>query len=166
MFKSNVSCKRGKLVAKQKNQSKNVFFNKNVLGLNQKHLQVFQTFRLLKNTKETSCETQETWLKTSQFCFVFNVSPDLKMSRLNITLKLSNRQIIFVQTVNGKLNKYYLTTSVHLNEKFKPKSSMSLLHVYLCYTWMNALKSTLDSSKIETYAWKVWRNYNEGLMWF
>ena len=156
MFKSNVSCKRGKLMAKQKNQ----------FDLNQKHLQVFQTFRLLKNTKETSGETQETWLKTSRFCFVFTVSPELKMSRLNITLKPSNRQIIFVQTVNGKLNKYYLSTSVHLNKKFKPKSSMSLLHVYLCYTWMNAFKPTLDSLKIESYAWKVWRNYNEGLMWF
>ena len=77
------------------------------------------------------------------------------MSRLNITLKPSNRQIIFVQTVNGKLNKYYLSTSVHLNKKFKPKSSMSLLHVYLCYTWMNAFKPTLDSLKIESYAWKV-----------
>ena len=37
-------------MAKQKNQ----------FDLNQKHLQVFQTSRLLKNTKETSGETQET----------------------------------------------------------------------------------------------------------
>ena len=51
------------------------FFNKNDFDLNQKHLQVFQTFRLLKkNMKETSGETQ----KASSFCFVFLVSPDLK----------------------------------------------------------------------------------------
>ena len=37
-----------------------VFFNKNVFYLNQKHLQVFQAFRLLKNTKETSGETLKT----------------------------------------------------------------------------------------------------------
>ena len=47
-------------MAKQKNQRENVFFNKNVFDLNQKHLQVFQAFRLLKNTKETSGETQKT----------------------------------------------------------------------------------------------------------
>ena len=47
-------------MAKQKNQTENVFFNKNVFDLNQKHLIVFQTFRLLKNAKETSGETQKT----------------------------------------------------------------------------------------------------------
>ena len=47
-------------MAKQKNQTENIFFNKNDFDLNQKHLQVFQAFRLLKNTKETSGETQKT----------------------------------------------------------------------------------------------------------
>ena len=37
-----------------------MFFNKNVFDLNQKHLQVFQGFNLLKNTKETSGQTQKT----------------------------------------------------------------------------------------------------------
>ena len=40
-----------KLMAKLKNQAKNVSFNKNVFDLNQKHLQVFQAFFLLKNTR-------------------------------------------------------------------------------------------------------------------
>ena len=47
-------------MAKQKNQRENVFFNKNVFDLNQKHLQDFQAFRLLENTKETSGNTQKT----------------------------------------------------------------------------------------------------------
>ena len=47
-------------MAKQKNQRENVFFNKNVFDLNQKHLQIFQTFRLLKNKMETSGDTQKT----------------------------------------------------------------------------------------------------------
>ena len=64
-------------MAKQKNQTENVFLNKNVFDLNQKHFQLFHAFRLLKNTKETSGETQKTWLKTSSFCFVFLVSPKL-----------------------------------------------------------------------------------------
>ena len=46
-------------MAKQKNQRGNVFSNKNVFDLNQKHLQVFQAFRLLKNTKETIGDTQK-----------------------------------------------------------------------------------------------------------
>ena len=47
-------------MAKQKNQTENIFFNKNDFDLNQKHLQVFQTFRFLKkNMKETSGETQK-----------------------------------------------------------------------------------------------------------
>ena len=39
-------------MAKQKNQRENVFFNKNVFDLNQKHLQVFRAFRLLKNKRK------------------------------------------------------------------------------------------------------------------
>ena len=39
-------------MAKQKNQTENIFFNKNDFDLNQKHLQVFQTFRLLKKKHE------------------------------------------------------------------------------------------------------------------
>ena len=35
------------------------FFNKNVFDLNQKRLQVFQAFRLLKNTKVTRDDTQK-----------------------------------------------------------------------------------------------------------
>ena len=46
-------------MAKQ-DKEKMFFFNKNDFDLNQKHLQVFQAFRLLKNTKETSGETQKT----------------------------------------------------------------------------------------------------------
>ena len=47
-------------MANKKIKEKMFFFNKNVFDLNQKHLQVFQAFRLLKNTKETSGETQKT----------------------------------------------------------------------------------------------------------
>ena len=47
-------------MAKQKNQTENVFSHKNVFDLNQEYFQVFQAFRLLKNTKETSGETQKT----------------------------------------------------------------------------------------------------------
>ena len=47
-------------MAKQKNQKENVFLSKNVFDLNQKLLQVFQPFCLLKNTKETSGDTQKT----------------------------------------------------------------------------------------------------------
>ena len=47
-------------MAKQKNQRENVFFNKTVFDLNQNHLQIFQTFRLLKNKMETSSDTQKT----------------------------------------------------------------------------------------------------------
>ena len=54
-----LSFNRGKMVAKQKKQRENVFFKKNVFDLNQNHFQVFQTLPLLKNTKETSGETQK-----------------------------------------------------------------------------------------------------------
>ena len=47
-------------MAKQKNQRENAFFNKNVFDLKQKHLQVFQAFRLFKKTKGTSGDTQKT----------------------------------------------------------------------------------------------------------
>ena len=33
-----------KLMAKENNQTENVFFNENIFDLNQKHLQVFQVF--------------------------------------------------------------------------------------------------------------------------
>ena len=59
MFKSNILLTVEKLAAKQQNQTEKVFFNINVFDLNQKHLQVFQAFCLLKNTKETSGETQK-----------------------------------------------------------------------------------------------------------
>ena len=57
-----VKCLLGeeKLMAKQKNQRENVFFNKNVFDLKQKHLQVFQAFRLFKKMKGTSGDTQKT----------------------------------------------------------------------------------------------------------
>ena len=70
-----------KLMVKQKNQSENVFFNKNVLDLNQKHSLVFQAGCLLKNTKEKSGDTEKSELKTLSFCFVFLVSPELCCSR-------------------------------------------------------------------------------------
>ena len=47
-------------MAKQKNKRENILSNKNVFDLNQNHLQVFQAFRLLKNTKESSGDTQKT----------------------------------------------------------------------------------------------------------
>ena len=62
-----------KLVTRQKSKTENIFFNKNVFDQNQKHLQVFQAFCLLKNTKEKSGLTQ----KTSIFYFVSLVSPEL-----------------------------------------------------------------------------------------
>ena len=56
-----MSYNRGKTDCKtKKSKRKNVFFNKNAFDLNQKHLQVFQAFCLLKNTKETSGDTQKT----------------------------------------------------------------------------------------------------------
>ena len=75
-----ISCNRGKTDGETK-KSKNVFFNKNVLDLNQKHLLVFQAGCLVKNTKEKSGDTQKTELKTLSFCFVFLVSPELCCSR-------------------------------------------------------------------------------------
>ena len=44
-------------MGKQESETENVFFKKNVFDLNQKHLLVFQTFCLLKDTKETCGET-------------------------------------------------------------------------------------------------------------
>ena len=56
-----MSCNRGRTDGEtKKSNRKCLFFNKNVFDLNRKHLQVFQAFRLLKNTKETSGETQKT----------------------------------------------------------------------------------------------------------
>ena len=46
-------------MAKQENQRENVFFNKNVFDLNQKHFKVFQVFRLLKNKKKIGADTQK-----------------------------------------------------------------------------------------------------------
>ena len=46
-------------MVKQENQRENVFFNKNVFDLNQKHFKVFQVFRLLKNKKKTGADTQK-----------------------------------------------------------------------------------------------------------
>ena len=64
-------------MVKHKNQRENVFFNKNVFDLSQKHLQVFQAFCLLKTTKETSGDTQKIKLHTSSFCFAVLVSTEL-----------------------------------------------------------------------------------------
>ena len=47
-------------MATQYNKLENVFWNKNDFDKNQKYLQVFQAFRLLKNRQETSGETQKT----------------------------------------------------------------------------------------------------------
>ena len=47
-------------MAKQKNKTENVFFQQKCFHLNEKHLQVLQVFSLLKNTKETSGETEKT----------------------------------------------------------------------------------------------------------
>ena len=52
-------CNGGKTDVETKKSNRKFFFNKNVFHLNQKHLQVFHVFRLLKNTKETSGETQK-----------------------------------------------------------------------------------------------------------
>ena len=52
VFKSNVLKQRKNWWLNKKNQTENVFFSKNVFDNNQKHLQVFQVFRLLKNTKK------------------------------------------------------------------------------------------------------------------
>ena len=59
-------------MVKRKNQRQNLFSNKNVFDLNQKHLQVFQAFRLLKNTKETSGDTQKNLVKNFKFLFCFS----------------------------------------------------------------------------------------------
>ena len=55
-----MSCNKGKTDGETQKSKGNIFFNKNVFDLNQKHLQVFQAFRLLKNTKETRGDTQNT----------------------------------------------------------------------------------------------------------
>ena len=47
-------------MATQYNKLENVFWNKNDFDKNQKYLQVFQAFCLLKNRQETSGETQKT----------------------------------------------------------------------------------------------------------
>ena len=53
---SNAFCKFIKL-KKQTNQIGNVFFNKNVFDLDQKHFEVLEMFCKLKNTMKTSGET-------------------------------------------------------------------------------------------------------------
>ena len=50
-------------MGKEKSETENVF------DFNQKHLLVFQTFCLLKNTKESSGKTQKTNLKLQVFVF-------------------------------------------------------------------------------------------------
>ena len=53
-------CNGGKTDGKTKKiQQKKFFFNKNVFDLNQRHLQVFQTFHFLKKKKETIGEIQK-----------------------------------------------------------------------------------------------------------
>ena len=59
-------------MAKHKNQRENVFFNKNVFDLNQKHFKGFQAFSLLKNTKETGGDTQNNLIKSLKFFFCFS----------------------------------------------------------------------------------------------
>ena len=59
-------------MAKHKNQRENVFFNKNVFDLNQKHFKGFQAFSLLKNTKETGGDTQNNLIKNLKFLFCFS----------------------------------------------------------------------------------------------
>ena len=55
-----MSCNRGKTDSKTKKIKRKCFFNKNVFDLNQKHLQLFKGFNLLKNTKKTNGQTQKT----------------------------------------------------------------------------------------------------------
>ena len=55
-----MSCNRGKTDGETKKSKTKCFFQQNVFDLNQKHLHVFQAFRLLKSTKETSGDTQKT----------------------------------------------------------------------------------------------------------
>ena len=55
-----MSCNRGKTDSKTKKTKRKCFFNKNVFDLNQKHLQLFKGFNLLKNTKKTNGQTQKT----------------------------------------------------------------------------------------------------------
>ena len=102
-----------KLIAKQKNQRQNVSFNKNVFDLNQKHLHVFHAFRLLKTTKETSGDTQKTLLKTSSFCFVFLVSPEL----YNNTI---------LHKINTYTKKQYLMVQLKINWRRKLNSLINL----------------------------------------
>ena len=60
---------------------------------------------------------------------------------------------------NGKLNKNYLSTKVHIPN---PDSVVKeLRHVHLeCYVCLNVLKATLSVSNIVCCGWRVKVNYN------
>ena len=59
-------------MAKQKNQTENVFFNKNVFDLNQKLLPVIQAFRLLKKDKRNECRNTKNPIKNFNFLLCFS----------------------------------------------------------------------------------------------
>ena len=59
-------------MAKQKNQTENVFFNKNVFDLNQKHLQAFEAFRLLRKHEEIKWRNTKNLIKNLKFLFCFS----------------------------------------------------------------------------------------------
>ena len=59
-------------MAKQKNQTENVFFNKNVFDLNQKLLLVSQAFRLLKKHEGNECRNTKNPIKNFKFLFCFS----------------------------------------------------------------------------------------------
>ena len=54
-----MSCNGGKTDGGTIKLYRKIFFNKNYFDLNQRHMQVFQAFRFLKNKKETIGETQK-----------------------------------------------------------------------------------------------------------
>ena len=63
-----------KLMAKQKNQTENVFFNKNVFDLNQKHLLVFQAFLLLKKHEGNKWRNTKREIQVFVLFFSFGLS--------------------------------------------------------------------------------------------
>ena len=67
-----MSCNRGKTDGKTKKSKRKCFFNKNVFDLNQKHLQVFQAFRLLEKHEGNKWRYTKNLIKYFKFLFCFS----------------------------------------------------------------------------------------------
>ena len=80
------------MIAIKKNQTETVVLNKNVFDLNQKHLQVFQTFCLLKNIFVAK---------------VFNIMVPSSGATLNSGAALNSQSYLFYgNSLNGVYNSH------------------------------------------------------------